>query len=345
MQKQRFATFEDWLDETDLPAAAKFRDELLKFCLSSELFQEDLEKAELLLHKSGIPLIAACEIVRSAARYFAKQHELRSAPLAVFWDVENVAVPKETTGSECHAAISRTLSCFGNLDQLNIYVDAALNVIPSEKRSQLQLSGCHIIDTPHMHNSRKEVADKMIIVDALCYAMTKQSTGATLCFITNDQDFAYLLSRIARMPKFRTVLIMSNPSANSILAQSADHVLLWNVDLFKQAPAIDLKLDPDPIAFQPPVFAQAVANHPEVGHDEEEADSEQLLISVMTRLNQAGYDSPARSLVASGLRDINPVRFGTQASRKRAIDAGINAGILILSGVEGRGNLQLARPL
>ena len=75
----------------------------------------------------------------------------------------------------------------------------------------------------------------------------------------------------------------------------------------------------------------------------EEADSEQLLISVMTRLNQAGYESPARSLVASGLRDINPVRFASPASRKSAIDAGIKTGTVTLSGIHGGGNLRLAR--
>lgn len=186
----------------------------------------------------------------------------------------------------------------------------------------------------------------MIIVDALCYAMSKQATGATLCFITNDQDFAYLLSRIARMPKFRTVLIMSNPIANSMLARSADHVLSWSVDLFKLEPTASVV---NPIELPSPVHESVHrSTSPEVDDvdpdaSSEEADSEQLLISVMTRLSQAGYDTPARSLVASGLKNINPVRFDSPASRRSAIESGLKSGIVASFGIQGGGNFRLVR--
>lgn len=43
------------------------------------------------------------------------------------------------------------------------------------------------------HNGRKEVADKMIIVDAMNFAM-QNPAGATLCFVTGDVDYAYMLA-------------------------------------------------------------------------------------------------------------------------------------------------------
>eukprot|EP00957_Ditylum_brightwellii_P045165 3424416-Ditylum_brightwellii.AAC.2 len=55
------------------------------------------------------------------------------------------------------------------------------------------LSGCHLVDCPHV--GRKEVADKMIIVDAMHFVYMHMK-GATLCFIIGDVDYAYLLSML-----------------------------------------------------------------------------------------------------------------------------------------------------
>jgi hypothetical protein len=45
--------------------------------------------------------------------------------------------------------------------QFRGYASIGLGLIPQQKRSDLQLSGCHLVDCPH--NGRKEVADKMIV--------------------------------------------------------------------------------------------------------------------------------------------------------------------------------------
>lgn len=47
------------------------------------------------------------------------------------------------------------------------------------------------------HSGRKEVADKMIMVDPMKFSFDNPD-GATLCFITGDIDHAYFLSVLKR---------------------------------------------------------------------------------------------------------------------------------------------------
>ena len=90
-------------------------------------------------------------------------------------------IPAETSGRDITSSLKAILSHQGDLIQFRGYASIGLNHIPEEKRSDLQLSGCHLVDCPH--HGRKEVADKMIIVDAMHFAL-QHPTGATLCFIT-----------------------------------------------------------------------------------------------------------------------------------------------------------------
>jgi hypothetical protein len=51
----------------------------------------------------------------------------------------------------------------GKLEQFCGYASIGEGHIPKQKRSDLELSGCTLVDCPHL--GRKEVADKTIIVD------------------------------------------------------------------------------------------------------------------------------------------------------------------------------------
>lgn len=159
-----------------MAVAHEYKSVLLKLGASSETFrpeQPDIQANETkrILCEAGIPQLAANDIFHSATRFFAKPCALSNLPLAVFWDAENVLIPGNLTGTDCHANIKSTLSVFGRLNMINVYLDVNGNCIPFDKRSQLQLSGCTIIDTPHIGSgtNRKEVADKMILVDAMLY--------------------------------------------------------------------------------------------------------------------------------------------------------------------------------
>ena len=71
---------------------------------------------------------------------------LATAPMAVFWDVENMPIPKELSGLEVIDAIKKKLTPFGNLEAIRAFSDISAGCPPVEKRSDLQLSGCHLID-------------------------------------------------------------------------------------------------------------------------------------------------------------------------------------------------------
>jgi hypothetical protein len=204
-------TIADFLSQAHLPAASEWGWKLEELGVSSESFHPDADLFELtkVLVEEGIPRIPAADIVRSAARFFTKQHKLAEKPLAIFWDAENVRIPADLSARNAYERMRKTLSRFGVPRDLFVYQDPSSGV-SADTRGELQACGWLCIDTPHIKMSggnAKEVADKMIIVDALLYCMNHQSSGATLCLITSDRDFSYLLSKLRGFPEIRTVVV------------------------------------------------------------------------------------------------------------------------------------------
>ena len=128
-------------------------------------------------------MLAARDIVNVATAAVQR----REAPMAIFWDLENMPIPTSSSGRDVVRRLKTSLSPHGDLVQFRGYASIGLGQIPQHKRSDLQLSGCHLVDCPH--SGRKEVADKMIIVDAMQFAFNHPQ-AATLCFVTGDVDCA-----------------------------------------------------------------------------------------------------------------------------------------------------------
>ncbi|KAJ7752060.1 DUF537-domain-containing protein [Mycena metata] len=89
-------------------------------------------------------------------------------------------------------------------------------------RSELQSSGVSLTDCPH--NGRKNVADHMIMVDMLAYAMD-HPTPATIFLISGDRDFAYAVS-VLRLRRFEVVVL--SLTAHISLKSLASAWLSWN---------------------------------------------------------------------------------------------------------------------
>jgi hypothetical protein len=172
----------------------------------------------------GIPLLAARDIVNIASTEVKRS----IAPMAVFWDLENMPIPSATSGRDVTCRLKSILAAHGDLVQFRGYASIGLGNIPQEKRSDLQLSGCTLVDCPH--NGRKEVADKMIIVDAMQFAFLHPE-GATLCFISGDVDYAYLLAVLQR-PQWRTIVI-SKGKMQSMLHVNCDMKMRWETDILQ----------------------------------------------------------------------------------------------------------------
>lgn len=198
----------------------------------------------------GISQIAARDIVASAK----EEIERSKKPMAVFWDLENAPIPSKRSGREVIERINEVLCPYGHITQFRGYASIGLNHIPEQKRSDLQQSGCHLVDCPH--NGRKEVADKMIIVDAMEFAYTHLE-GAALCFITNDNDYAYLLTRL-RKPEWYTIVI-SKCDAESILHINANKKMNWNTEILTVMDKMTESILSDPKPTPPPGFHVAAS--------------------------------------------------------------------------------------
>ena len=177
---------------------------------------------------------------------------------------------------------------FGNITAgcFKAYFAADQNCIPIEKRSELQLSGCTIIDTPHL--GRKEVADKMIIVDALLFAFAHKDTGAAMCFITGDTDFT--LATLRTFPKIRTVLVSHGRMA-PLLGQAAHVVLRWPA---APRPAVAPGTAAPQLPLRPP--------HPIYDGDDETPVTEDFHLDILTPQETMSDDlSLRRQIVAEAL--------------------------------------------
>ncbi|KAF8894335.1 limkain-b1-type NYN domain-containing protein, partial [Gymnopilus junonius] len=84
-------------------------------------------------------------------------------------------------------------------------------------RSELQSSGVSLVDCPH--NGRKDVADKMIIVDMFAHAIDTPALS-TVVLITGDRDFTYAISTL-KLRMYRVVLVTLSNAHASLTAQAS----------------------------------------------------------------------------------------------------------------------------
>ncbi|KAL4067554.1 NYN domain-containing protein [Scleroderma citrinum] len=148
--------------------------------------------------------------------------------VAIFWDYENCCPPAtQGLGYDVVNNIGRMARVFGCVVTFKAYLDisAQQTLKATTFRSELQLSGVSIIDCPHI--GRKEVVDKMIMVDMLTFAMD-HPPPATVFLITSDRDYAYAVSTL-RLRKYRVILI--TPKVTACLEAQASAVVDWSVAL------------------------------------------------------------------------------------------------------------------
>ncbi|KAH9951356.1 NYN domain-containing protein [Amylocystis lapponica] len=153
--------------------------------------------------------------------------------VAVFWDYENCAPPSGVPGYDIVNSIRQIAHRFGSIKLFKAYLE--LSELSSPKslslRSELQSCGVSLTDCPH--NGRKDVADKMMIVDMLTYAIDTPAP-ATIILISGDRDFVYAVS-VLRFRRYRVVLLAPGKTHASLKAQASE-VLHWDVDVLGKEP-------------------------------------------------------------------------------------------------------------
>ncbi|KAI6036679.1 limkain-b1-type NYN domain-containing protein, partial [Pisolithus microcarpus] len=143
--------------------------------------------------------------------------------VAVFWDFENCCPPStQGLGYDIANNIGRIARIFGCVTTFKAYLDISSQPSKSTAlRSELQLSGVSVVDCPH--SGKKDVVDKMAIVDMFAFAVD-HPPPATVILISGDRDYAYALSTL-RLRNYKVVLI--TPRATSCLEACASFVVDW----------------------------------------------------------------------------------------------------------------------
>lgn len=149
--------------------------------------------------------------------------------VAVFWDFENCAPPSQVSGYDAVDAIRRVGHRYGAICQLKAYLEPPRQYVEPTAagralalRSELQASGVSLTDCPH--NGMKEVADHMMQVDMLAFALDHPAP-ATILIITGDRDFAYATA-VLRARRY-CVVVLSLPHIHNSLKAQADEWLEW----------------------------------------------------------------------------------------------------------------------
>lgn len=143
--------------------------------------------------------------------------------VAIFWDYENCEIPAVADSFLVTDGIRRIAHQYGNVKVFRAYLEVSDKDSSRSQalRSDLQACGVTLIDCPH--NGRKDVADKMMMVDIVAHAI--DNPPSTVMLITGDRDFVYAVSTM-RNRKYRVVLL-APPAAHASLKSQATFVYEW----------------------------------------------------------------------------------------------------------------------
>lgn len=201
----------------------------------------------------------------------------------------------------------------------------------------------------------------MIIIDAMEFAFSNLS-GATLCFITGDTDYAYLLAVLQKNPELKTIVI-SKGSIQSMLHYNAHIKMRWETDILMLPPT------PRNNSVSPPGFcndgqtfvrvtqsissnygksddtklyseerstgSNGLQNQPDVmAYDEGLTDDMTLLRTIVrngsskSKHTKGCSDCAEKSIVSGMLRNHDPIRFTGKKSVKQFLAKAVEASVI-----------------
>lgn len=165
--------------------------------------------------------------------------EAKNKEIAIYWDYENVALPKWCGAAEAAKQIYNAVSKYGRIVERRLYFDyqkhSANNNGPHDC-SGLDLSGFDLVNTPTRNS--KETLDKKLIADVLTFAWdcTARNTEQKPCvvLITSDGDYAYTLAKLRDRGVMNIVMYGKDCSVAQILVENADVSLSFERDVLSE---------------------------------------------------------------------------------------------------------------
>ncbi|KAG9006731.1 hypothetical protein FRB94_013855 [Tulasnella sp. JGI-2019a] len=151
---------------------------------------------------------------------------------AIFWDYENCSPPANVPGYIVAEQIRNAAHKFGAVTVFKAYLElSTVNITPKmiNLRSELQSSGVSLTDCPRV-TARKDVVDKMLLVDMLAFALDNPAP-AVIMLISGDRDFVYAVS-VLRHRRYTVVVVIPPHGAHITLKSQANVVLDWKYDIF-----------------------------------------------------------------------------------------------------------------
>jgi hypothetical protein len=137
--------------------------------------------------------------------------------------------------------LRKELRQYGKIREINAYAEQAR--FPEKLRAELQRSGIHLIDTPHLHS--KETADHMIISDIFVFAIHNPAPQSVV-LISGDGGFAYCLAKLRQMD-YQIILVAPPSGTSMILRETADVIFEWSEMMSLEGDDIEeptLRFDP-----------------------------------------------------------------------------------------------------
>ncbi|XP_066329257.1 uncharacterized protein [Miscanthus floridulus] len=148
--------------------------------------------------------------------------EVRLTPMAVFWDIENCKVPKDSQVEDISKNIRKALSMNTAVDSATTTIQA-YGAVPASIREGLQRTGVRHVD---ILNRRKDAADKLILVDMFCFAYDNPAPACML-LISGDADFVPAVRMLVERGYTIVIAIPSQGTAASDLTSAGTYTWDW----------------------------------------------------------------------------------------------------------------------
>ena len=174
---------------------------------------------------------------------------LENTEVGLFWDYENLSVARSHDAAEISNRLRALSLRFGRLVERRVYHDPSklVSSVAPNDRSRLDSAGFTLVDCPT--RNEKETVDKKIIVDVMHFAITRISRAQAVCVVlmTNDGDYAYMLSRLRDLQVKVVVVYLAGHAADALL-HACDHAFSWRADVLMVGEGVSEGGSPEPLA-------------------------------------------------------------------------------------------------
>mmetsp|Transcript_39063 Transcript_39063/g.129307 ORF Transcript_39063/g.129307 Transcript_39063/m.129307 type:complete len:407 (+) Transcript_39063:126-1346(+) len=160
-----------------------------------------------------------------------------SVDVGVFWDFENVRIPKGFDPMCAGKMICDAVIQYGRIVEQRLYFDSRKPSEMGTDRLNLDHSGFTLVDCPA--RGTKEAIDKKLIVDLMAFAhqRDRNNVKCVAVLITSDGDYCYAVSRVRQLGVGTVVIFGSEAHTAGALISNSDVALSWRFDVLHESEA------------------------------------------------------------------------------------------------------------